>query len=275
MHYLNHKERRMLGAVDSYAPRKLTKIEQVIKHLGVVCKMEPGKAKDDEAAQTIRILGGLTSSPTLLARARLAIYNEEILREVTEQYPYVEFEGLINQDINHQHPPLVKAALRNLSVGELQTAVKWLDKFKALLNELPTKFGETYISTPNTNYSMVRTKATVHGEKAAFGLQLRADLQARVNELFENSQFYNHPAKLVHEYELDKIDNIHQRLKMEVPEVQTNEAHRLFTLTFWVDEIPTKIFERENPVSRTITVFRTDYPIVNEDSVKAQFHFQY
>lgn len=276
MQYLNRKEQRLVNATGNYAPRKLTQIEQVIKHLRVVQQMEPGKKKDAEATQTLRILEGLTSSESLMGKAKLAMYSEAILNEVTEMYPYVEFEEIINGNDAHLVPPLVKAAQRGISVGELRDAVTWLDSFKALLHDLPTEFGEFYIGTPNTKYSMVRTKATLHNCPAAFGLVLTPELQARVDALFENTEFYNHPLVHINEYQLHTINRIHERLKMEPPMPHTSGTPTYaFSLKFWTDEIPTKIFERENPMSRTITVFKTQYPILSDDSVKPVFHFQY
>lgn len=279
MEYLNRSERRTLNAIGAYQPRRLTQIEQVIKHIKHVHTMPASNDqlradKASEAFQAYRILEGLTSNEKLLERAQKAMYSTGDLIDLIESYPFVEFESVINN--TQPLPAMVYAAYRGFTPEELRVVVEWRDRFIALTHELPTEFGENYIWTPRTHNAMLRQMAIDEKDVPAWGLFLRKDLQERVNELFKDVHVYNHPLRVFYDYNLIGVADLHERLKMDPPQPYTSgKARYAHTLKFWQKEAkPGSILER-SVTSRVISVFRTDYPIESHADVKALFHFQY
>jgi len=222
MQYVTRSEQRQINAVGAYPRRKLNPLEELIKHVVGVSAMpyksqKERKAKDEEAAQVMRNLEGLVHPDSMtVAQVKAAIFSDTALKQLLELYPYVEFEKVIVGDTSHFN--IFQRLRRNDTKFDLvKEAALWIESFKELVADLPTKYGPVFIKTPNTDFHALREWATLkeNGFKPALGLNLGKKLEERL--CGKSGLFSEHVGALrfVLSSNLHKEPDLHRRVGVE------------------------------------------------------------
>lgn len=219
MQYLTRKEFNRVNATSNYTHRKLNKIEQVIKYVKTVFAMANNNqtekaAKADEVETVVKVLSELTSNEHLLAKVRLAAYNQKDLDSLLEQYPYVQFEGLL--DGTESLSRIEQLARGKFGLDQLQRILSWVFDAHALLPHLP-KGVETFIWTKCANDIDWRTLAAKTEDKKYYGYALRKEVQDAVNDVFGQHGGTGNIQRMYHlrSYDLLNIPGIWKRAQME------------------------------------------------------------
>lgn len=205
MKYLNNNQVRALNAVEQYAPRRLTPVEQVVKQLIQVNAVPYNNNKDvyqDYIREILRNLEAATTNYRLLERIKAAANDPLLLPEVVQLFPYVEFEEQIR---NPALTGLMYAAKRGVGFSDLQSAARWLESLHVLLTKLPLDVN-TFLATPETNYGAMRCAVVNQKRPECLGMILPTSLQANINSLFGGGAFRQRA--LVEEYQLHKVENL-------------------------------------------------------------------
>lgn len=204
MKYLNNNQVRALNAIEQYAPRRLTPVEQVVKQL-VQVNAVPYKSKDvyqDYIREILRNLEAATTNYRLLERIKAAANDPLLLPEVVQLFPYVEFEDQIR---NPSLTGLMRAAKRGVGYSDLQSAARWLESLHALLVKLPLDV-DTFFGTPETSYGSMRCAAMNHKRPECLGMVLPVSIQANINSLFGSGSF--HQRSMVMHYQLHLVKDL-------------------------------------------------------------------
>lgn len=192
MQYLTQNELRRTEAIGNWKPRKLTEIEQLIKTVPGVFSMPNGtqaeKAKKTAVVdELVANLTSLTSTTTLGAKVQLACYQQTALSELLAGYPQVEFYDLLNGG-NTQFSSIEKFAMNGFSMNDLQSILAWVHMAVWLMDDLPMGV-DTFISTPHTDYELMRTMAVETKEAKYYGYVLPPKVQANVDNVFNENGF--------------------------------------------------------------------------------------
>lgn len=204
MKYLNNNQVRALNAMEQYAPRRLTPLENVVKQL-VQVNAVPYSSKDvyqDYIREILRNLESATTNRLLAERIEAAANDPLLLPEVVQLFPYVEFE---EQIFNPRLTGLMCAAKRGEGYSDLQSAARWLESLHALLVKLPLNV-DTFFATPETQYGAMRCAAMNHKRPECLGMILPVSIQANINSLFGGGSFRQR--SLVMHYQLHQVDNL-------------------------------------------------------------------
>lgn len=219
MQYLTRKEFNRVNATSNYTHRKLNKIEQVIKYMKTVFAMANNNqiekaAKADEVETVVKILSELTSNEHLLSKVRLAAYNQKDLESLLEQYPYVQFEGLLEGTESLSR--IEQLARGGYQLDQLQRTLTWPCDVHALLPHLP-KGIETFIWTKCTADHNFRVFAEATKDPMYYGYVLRKEVQEEVNKVFGQHGGTGNIQKIYHlrTYDILNIPNIWKRAQLQ------------------------------------------------------------
>lgn len=232
MQYLTRLELGRINARANYTRRKLTPLEQVIKHIITVAAWPHSNQvekqnKEAEVEMAIHCLQEHSTNESLWAKARLAMYNPAALQELVEGYPYVQFESIFNG--TYHFSMIEQVAMDGWDLEGLTQHLMWLGRLVILGGFLP-KGVETYISTKHTDYEAMRMAWVKNKETKYLGYTLNAETQEHVNKLFSlNGGGYERGVRAVRfikDYKLLELPSIWKRTNMEhIPE--TMKEHGL------------------------------------------------
>jgi len=197
MQFLTRSEHRQIQAIGAYSRRPLSNLEKAIQHLTVVNAMPQKtqaekKAKEEEVATTMRVLEDLTSVDWhRMSLAKHACYDRTALGQITEMYPFVEFESVINNGTQGFNK--FQRLSQHMKPENFKGMAVWLNAFCAVLSTLPTKYGPTFIWSPHTDFNALKQWASFKKEPfaPAGGLNLSPTAHTLVCEILSgNAMFY-------------------------------------------------------------------------------------
>lgn len=254
MNYLTVNELARTQATTNYQPRKLTKVETIIKHAATVVFPMPNdnqQQKADKAAEveiTINAMAEHTSNEMLLAKLRLAMHDRQTLNELVVSYPFVNFEGLLNGTDKLSN--IERYGKSGYSVDSLRAQLLWAHSLVVLMDKLP-KGIDTFIWTKVSTGILFHATALAKKENKYFGYILTKEVQEEVDTLIVgdardwNNRVASHQ-QILHTYDLLNVPSIWKRAVLDNPEI--NKLMEGVKFEFHADQVVRSTYGYTQPV---------------------------
>jgi hypothetical protein len=213
MQFLTKKELRRCAAVVNNKPRELTQTEKVLLAAVEVSKKP---VRDlTEIKDLVQLMTEAAGGFRLADKIQDAMANPELMQDILDVYPLVEFNAAImgKEDFTIYE----RLYLNQTSYKELESAANTLKDLFAVLEQLP-KSVEVFISTPKTEYDILRRLWTKTKERKFLGAILEKSVQDSVKGVFVGSNSCGYPCNRFESHLIRSVLNekqLYQRVRQQ------------------------------------------------------------